>query len=289
MLGTNITEKKIREILKYLKPKKIVLALDGDTAGRKGIKKFIENTYNSDSFRLNMATDFYVYGVPDGYDIDKLIQESPDEFYKRLKEAKPVVEYFLDYKVKEYDLNDVPSKGRYITEALGIISTINNFSEEDYLKALSEKTGVSVSSLKSKLLALQVNVMYKNTDTYEKGFLRYIIGNPDREKQLEKEIGFEIKDILSDNGLRVFVKDFSGMQAKIMYMSVMEEECIPFKEAISFGQWLAIFKLYSMLRQYNELSEVSKNILSQKTNGHMDTVSSLFSRLISERMRENEL
>jgi len=286
MLGTNITEQKIRQVMKYLKPKRIVFALDGDKAGRKGIQKFIENVFNADNFRLNMATDFYVYEVPDGYDIDRLIQEDKSEFYSRLKDIKPVFDYFLDYKLKEYDLTDVPSRGRYISEALGFISVINNFSEEDYLQSLSDKTGVSKSDLTVKLSLIKLEVMYKDTEGYEKKLLRYLIGNPERRVVLEKEMGFEINDFLSEDGKSILIEDFDKISTKILYMSALDLVCPPFKDTVGFGQLLAINKLYKLQRDYNQLSIASKNVLSRKTNGHIDTISKKFTRILAEQMRE---
>jgi len=106
-MGTALTESQLRQLDKYAS--RLVLALDADTAGIKATMRGLDvarQTLEGEHVALfdphgmmrytgTLEMDIRVVRLPEGYDPDDLIQESPEAWEALMSSAIPVAEYVI--------------------------------------------------------------------------------------------------------------------------------------------------------------------------------------------------
>lgn len=163
-LGTAITPQHVRKLKQF--SDNIILMLDGDFAGQKAAMRSID-TLRAGGVSIKVVT------IPDGHD--------PDEFLKlfgteKMKELLETGEEGMDYKFRvlasRYNLNSNYEQSKFVHEALLVVKTLANESEQDiYLKVIQKYTGVAIEVLRSDLQNLTLNTQkpfYQRDDDDEK-------------------------------------------------------------------------------------------------------------------------
>lgn len=143
-MGTALTEKHAKELKRYCE--NIVLCFDGDSAGQKATERSIP-------ILLEAGLNVKVVRLPNGNDPDECIKLlGAEKVQSMVDNAMPYVEYLLEIKKEKYNLKNNDDKGKYIKEALAIISKLKTASEQEiYIKYVSSLTDVAVSTLKRDL------------------------------------------------------------------------------------------------------------------------------------------
>lgn len=140
-LGTALTNLHAKELKKLTD--KIVLCFDGDGAGVKATLRSIE-TLVSNNFNV------YVASIPNNEDPDEYVNKyGKDKFAEIISAAKYWVEFLILKYAKDYNLNKLEEKNKFVIECLNVIKNLSTESEKDiYLKLVHKLSGISVDVLK---------------------------------------------------------------------------------------------------------------------------------------------
>lgn len=137
-MGTALTEIQLK-LLKRL-TKNFVLALDADTAGDTATLRGINLAHESldrkvvpvltpqglTRFEGQLDVDIRIATLPAGYDPDDILRQSPDQWSEIIKNALPVVDFYLQMVSAQYDLTTAHGKSALVREVLPLLREINN-------------------------------------------------------------------------------------------------------------------------------------------------------------------
>lgn len=145
-MGTSLTQDQARLIKRYTE--NVLISYDGDAAGQKA------NMRGLDILKSN-GLNVKVVPLSDGLDPDDMIKQRGAEAYRNcLDRAMPLIDYKLSSVQKGFDVSKTDDKRKFVQEAIKIIKTADSAAEqEDLLKSLSDKTGISYESLNRDLRA----------------------------------------------------------------------------------------------------------------------------------------
>jgi DNA primase len=154
-MGTALTEDQLRLLKRFTR--RIVLALDPDTAGQKAVLRGLEAARHAmdregelgfDARGLlgseaRLQADLRVANMPDGLDPDELVARDPGEWKHLIETAKPVVEHVLDMLLAGRDVNDPKVKNEVAQQVLPLIADLPNAVERDtYRQMLARRLRV---------------------------------------------------------------------------------------------------------------------------------------------------
>lgn len=151
-------------IVRRLSPN-IILAFDSDGAGRKAALR-------SAGIALSIGMDVKIADLPDGKDPADLVREDVEQWKNVLRKAKHVVEFELDAVMRDLgqaklDPRKIPTAIR--THILPFIASISGAMEKShFIKLISERTGLSESSITEDLLKLEAEKKVKEKDEVKK-------------------------------------------------------------------------------------------------------------------------
>lgn len=149
-MGTALTEKQVRVIKKLTK--KLVLALDADTAGDQATLRGLEVAKGTFDRRVvpvltwrglvryedQLDAEIRVVALPPGLDPDEVIKEDLSRWDALVGQALPVVEYYLQSVISKYDLESPKDKAAAAREVLPLIEEIDSSVERShYLQRLA--------------------------------------------------------------------------------------------------------------------------------------------------------
>ena len=156
-LGTALTNLHAKELKKLTD--KIVLCFDGDGAGVKATLRSIE-TLVSNGFNV------FVAQIPNNADPDEFVnQYGKEKFEQIISNAKYWVEFLILKYAKDYNLNKLEEKNKFIIECLNVIKNLQTESEKDiYLKLVHSLSGVSVAVLKGDMQSETPQLAPKEND-----------------------------------------------------------------------------------------------------------------------------
>lgn len=143
-MGTALTKDHARILKRYAE--KIYICYDGDAAGKNATVRGLEILQAE-------GLEVKVVSLPDGEDPDEVIVKRGKEGYQKcLDQAKPLIDFKLDLLGKTYDVKTVDGKRKYVVQAIKVIKESPSVSEqEDLLKQVRDKTGITYESLKREL------------------------------------------------------------------------------------------------------------------------------------------
>lgn len=144
-LGTALTPHHATELKRYTN--KIILCLDGDSAGQNA-------TYKAIDILAETGLEVRVVKLKDNLDPDEFLKEYGGESLKEaLSLAKDCIEYKLDSLANKYDLKDNYQKNIFVTQALAVLRNLDSNAEKEiYLKIVATKTDISADILRRDLL-----------------------------------------------------------------------------------------------------------------------------------------
>ena len=139
-MGTSLTQEQARLIKRYADT--VLISYDGDGAGQKANMRGLEILKDEG---LNVK----VVPLPEGLDPDDVIKQRGVEGYKQcLDSAMPFIDYKLSVLEKSFDMSRTDEKRKFVTDAIKIIRSADSAAEqEELLKKLREKTGITYESL----------------------------------------------------------------------------------------------------------------------------------------------
>jgi DNA primase len=117
-MGTALTEEQLRLLKRFTR--RIVLALDPDSAGQKAVLRGLDAARNAmdreaelgfDARGLlrnegRLQADLRVASMPDGLDPDEIAARDPSEWKRLIEQAKPVIEHVMETLAQGRDIGD---------------------------------------------------------------------------------------------------------------------------------------------------------------------------------------
>lgn len=143
-LGTALTEQHARLIGRYAK--RVTLVFDADQAGLNAARRGAD-------LLLAEGLQVEVLTLPDGHDPDSYIRSSGMEAFEAAhRQAKPLVDFFLDELLKGDKADSPARKGRVASELLPLVGRIPNHVERDEaIRQMADALGVREEALRDEL------------------------------------------------------------------------------------------------------------------------------------------
>ncbi len=159
-MGTALTPIQMRLLKRYTR--KIILALDPDSAGEKATLKGLEvardSMDHSDDFifdpkglirtEARLDADIRVCSLPDGKDPDEIALENPETWKMILEQAKPIITHVIDTLSAGKNLDDPKTKSEIASKVVPLIKDVPNAVERDaYRQQLARVLHIDEQSL----------------------------------------------------------------------------------------------------------------------------------------------
>jgi DNA primase len=159
-MGTALTEDQLRLLKRFTR--KIVLALDPDTAGQKAVLRGLEAArqamdregelgFDARGLLRNEArlqADLRVASMPDGLDPDEIVARDREEWKRLVANARPVVTHVMETLASGRDLKDPKVKNQIASQVLPLIEDLPNAMERDtYRQQLARMLKVNEGAL----------------------------------------------------------------------------------------------------------------------------------------------
>lgn len=251
-MGTALTQYHAKELSRFCD--KIVLCFDGDSAGVKATLSGIDTLTKN-------GLNVYCCHLPNGQDPDEFINAHGKEaFYEFISKAKYWVEYLILKYSKDYDLNKVEEKYKFIAECLNVISSLTSNSEKDlYLDMVSKLTNVTKRVLASDLSQAQTTeVKVENIDDKQE--------EPEfrKENAYIKALKFVMWSLLNRTDFATLSSDIKDNILNNDYLQIYEyiEKCY------AKGEKPIISSIFSMFDVENNV-EVNE-LISYEPKGNID-------------------
>jgi len=245
-MGTALTEDQLRLLKKFTR--RIVLALDPDTAGQKAVLRGLdaaraamdrEGELGFDARGLlrneaRLQADLRVASMPDDLDPDELVARNKDEWAQLIENAKPIVTHVMETLIAGQNVNDPKVKNQVAAQILPLIEDLPNPLERDtYRQQLARMLKVNESALvgtqapgprvkrprqipqKKVVVSEKVTVSVSTSKVVES----YVIGVLFR----RPELLYRLDRLLQQHGLvALAVDDFDYTDHQIMFRLIRE-------------------------------------------------------------------
>jgi DNA primase len=133
--GTALTEEQARLLKRFVS--RVAFAFDTDSAGRKALDRGSDQAFHSELEALIVI-------VPEGKDPDECIRRDLEGWKEALKQARPVMEYYLEEACKIHDTETAAGRKAIVREILPRIARLANSVERDFwFKKLSQAADVN--------------------------------------------------------------------------------------------------------------------------------------------------
>jgi DNA primase len=159
-MGTALTEDQLRLLKRFTR--RIVLALDPDTAGQKAVLRGLDAARSSMDREGELAfdargllknearlqADLRVASMPDGLDPDELVARDREEWARLITNARPVVSHVMETLAAGQNLNDAKVKNQIAAQVVPLIEDLPNALERDtYRQSLARLLRVDERTL----------------------------------------------------------------------------------------------------------------------------------------------
>ncbi len=159
-MGTALTEDQLRLLKRFTR--RIVLALDPDTAGQKAVLRGLdaarsamdkEGELGFDARGLlrnesRLQADLRVAAMPDDLDPDEIVARDKDEWARLIENAKPIVTHVMETLAVGQNINDPKVKNHIAAQVVPLIEDLPNPLERDtYRQALARMLRVDERAL----------------------------------------------------------------------------------------------------------------------------------------------
>lgn len=134
-MGTSLAEGHLNILKRYTD--KILLVFDSDSAGINASLRTLESVL-SNGFEVKICS------LPKGFDPDKFIDEyGINPFLKMLNSSMNFIDFIIEVKSQDFDLDSPRGKSSIIKEVSKLISSVpDEIERNEYIKYLSRKTDV---------------------------------------------------------------------------------------------------------------------------------------------------
>ena len=183
-MGTALTEKQARLILRYTKNVKI--AYDSDAAGE-------EATIRGLDILNKLGADVRVVKYEGAKDPDEyIIKFGKESFLKQVKNSISLFEFKLENISRKYDLENISDKIKFMAEVLELLVKISNSAERDiYIKEISRKYSISEESIYLEIEKKEKNI--KTDGISAEAFLENVKKETKKEFENDKEKAEKMK------------------------------------------------------------------------------------------------
>ncbi len=159
-MGTALTEDQLRLLKRFTR--RIVLALDPDSAGQKAVLRGLEAArqamdrqgelgFDARGLLRNEArlqADLRVASLPEGLDPDEIVARDREEWKRLIGDAKPIVTHVMETLAAGRDLKDPKAKDQIASQVLPLIEDLPNAMErETYRQQLARLLRVDERAL----------------------------------------------------------------------------------------------------------------------------------------------
>src|SRR5215207_9936039 len=159
-MGTALTEHQLRLLKRFTR--RIVLALDPDTAGQKAVLRGLdaarqamdrEGELGFDARGLlreeaRLQADLRVAAIPDQLDPDEIVARNKAEWAQLIEKAKPIVTYVMETLAAGQNIIDPKVKNQIAAQVIPLIEDLPNALERDtYRQQLARMLRVDESAL----------------------------------------------------------------------------------------------------------------------------------------------
>lgn len=286
VMGTTINKEHIKNICTSLPDlRAIIIALDGDDAGRNGTKKFVDKVYSAKDFHFKNKVDFFVFETPDGMDLDDLVTTDIDTFYKLRKNLVHVIDYTMRELRKDFDRDDKTENDKYVANCLEIIASVEQFRTRDFINELAKLSGYSEERLNKELYVYKIRHRNITKELYEKKLLKFIVDN--REEELT-ELGVAVERILSPRGIDVVNENWMKYSTKLYFMSISEVGEVSRDEAILYGLLLLASNFNEIIIEYDNLSSSNRLKINNNTSNEITKVQKMYEKTMKDVSRRIE-
>ncbi|MBU1118838.1 DNA primase [Patescibacteria group bacterium] len=128
--GTALTIEQIRLIKRFTQ--NVYLCFDMDSAGQQATRRGVD-------LALREGLTVKIVSLPDGKDPDELIRIGKEKWLRAIKEAKNVIEYYMNKSFVHYDSGDVDRKKEIFSELIPLLSEVQNKVEQSHFVGLLAK------------------------------------------------------------------------------------------------------------------------------------------------------
>ena len=165
-MGTALTAEQLRQLQRYTND--YFLALDADAAGqqatirglnqaRQALKKVRRPKLSSTGqvhLQEQLAANLCIVPMPEGRDPDDVIRHDPQLWQKLIDDALPLVDYYLQNIVTQYDLQSAQGKGLAVSDVAPLIAELGDeIEQQHYVQQLSRLIQIDESTISSRVQA----------------------------------------------------------------------------------------------------------------------------------------
>ena len=163
-LGTAFTQEQCKKLLRYAP--QIYFCYDSDAAGQQAIFRAIQVAREQENAIIKVVQ------MPDGKDPDEYIRKhGPEAFMTVIKGAVPMVEFQLQYIVKDMDLNSLEGRLQAMSKIIPVLLGLRNMAQRNaYVARAAQLLGVAENELRDEL-----NRRGRNQGGYQPGAERQAI------------------------------------------------------------------------------------------------------------------
>ncbi len=280
-MGTAINEHQLRMLNRLTK--RLVLALDPDTAGsratlrgleiaRQTLERTDEVIFDAQGLlrhEARLQSDIRVASLPDGLDPDEVVNEDPASWTQIIEHAKPIVAHVMDVLVQDQDIDDPKVKNKIARQVLQLIEDLpSSIERETYRQRLARLLRVDERAMQGMQNLLQRKTRPSATKrrSSQPGAENdtHMILPYSSNRELEAHI---LGVLLREPGLLFFI-DRSLQEDKLERFSDADFQSADFKE------------IYSFLRLSLEQDEVEpyKFIQNKLSSPLMEVADDLYNR-----------
>ncbi|MDN6162251.1 MAG: DNA primase, partial [Atopostipes sp.] len=162
-MGTSLTESQVQTLDRF--SEHLVLAFDGDDAGKDAIKRSVDYLSQQTHFTVEIIS------FPAGLDPDDYIQKhGAKDFNDLLKHGREThMSFLMDYHRKNMNLANESEKIQYIESVLKELTKVDSLIEREvYFKQLAEEFDITLETLKSQFETVMQTVQNKQLNDYKK-------------------------------------------------------------------------------------------------------------------------
>ncbi len=165
-MGTSLTSEQLQQLHRFTN--NFILALDADAAGQQATVRGLNQARQSllrvqkptvmpsGQVRLTerLSANLAIVSMPDGLDPDDLIRQAPAQWQELVDKAQPLVDFYLRFVAKQYDLQSAQGKGLAVAELAPLIAELDDEIErQHYIQQLSRQVQIDELTILNRVQA----------------------------------------------------------------------------------------------------------------------------------------
>ena len=199
-MGTALTAEQA-SLLTSSGSRRIILALDADTAGAAATRRGIDVLRESAAYETEttvdfrglvqhegrLATDIGVVELPEGEDPDSLIRNHRERWQALVAQPTPLIDYYFGWALREYDLSSMAGRQHAVRDLAPVVAELRDPTvQSNYIRRLAQETGITPEHLHELTRRRRTRRKVRPsepaerpaTDRVEEGLLEYVVQAP---------------------------------------------------------------------------------------------------------------